>query len=162
MFDAVDGGGMDDFRFPVAVVMQCEALANRWATEQWQVKGIVPDLADAGRSRRIIVEGGAYREVLFSGFDLQLTRDESYGYYLNVTAEQPKVFVRWRMQENEAIPDRVTLSYSEAARWLDSDEKVDAVAILPELQAWLSGFVAANYKPEPLEKGKRRRERQRG
>jgi hypothetical protein len=49
----------------------------------------------------------------------------------------------------------VTLSYGEAARFLDAGEQVDAVPISAALLARLESFVAAHYRPEPRKKVKR-------
>ena len=46
-----------------------------------------------------------------------------------------------------------TLSYNEAARRMDGGEQVERASAWPDLAAWLTEYVAANYKPEP----KRRR-----
>jgi hypothetical protein len=57
--------------------------------------------------------------------------------------------------EPRARPLIVTLSYGEAARFLDAGEQVDAVPMPPQLLGALSSFVAANYRPEPRKKVKR-------
>jgi hypothetical protein len=43
----------------------------------------------------------------------------------------------------------VTLSYHDAGRWLDAQERVDQVAAADEVVDWLSAFVDATYQPEP-------------
>jgi hypothetical protein len=88
-----------------------------------------------------------------------LHRSEAEGYYLNVTAPDPKIFVMWRLSEEAAVPPVrpviVTVSYNEAARLLDGGEQVDAVPMLPEILAWMTPFVDEHYKPEPKRKVKR-------
>jgi hypothetical protein len=42
---------------------------------------------------------------------------------------------------------QVTLSYNEAARWMDGSERVDRVPLTPELFAWVGGWVEAHYRP---------------
>jgi hypothetical protein len=49
----------------------------------------------------------------------------------------------------------VTVSYNEAARFMDGGEQVDSVRMIPEIARWVQPFVAANYKPEPRRKVKR-------
>ena len=75
--------------------------------------------------------------------------DEAEGYFLNVTAPEPKVFVTWRIEEDEVsiYPHLVTLSYNEAARWMDAQEKVESVAMPAEVHAALSAWVQENYQP---------------
>ena len=132
----------------VSVRMEKRALANnRWFSHQWLVQGI--DLADAVQDAHPDVR-------VFAGFDVSLHADEAEGYFLNTSSGAPKAFVMWRIDEAEAegaaIPKVVTLSYNEAARLMDAQEKVDAVALPPVLCAWLADYVAANYKPEPKKK----------
>ena len=66
-----------------------------------------------------------------------------------LSAPEPRVFVTWRMneQESEAIPHMVTLSYNEAARWMDAQENVDSVAIPEDIYSELVAWVQANYQP---------------
>ena len=64
---------------------------------------------------------------------MELHRSEAEGYYLNITAPEPKVFVMWRMAEAGVVPPVrpvvVTVSYNQAARMLDGGEQVDAVPL---------------------------------
>ena len=46
----------------------------------------------------------------------------------------------------------MTLSYNEAARLMDAQEKVDAVPLDPSLRAWLGDYVEQNYRPEAKKK----------
>ena len=128
--------------------MEKRALANnRWFSHQWQVGGVE-------------MTGAPHDEVpesrVFEGFDVCLYPDEAEGYFLNSASGDPKAFVMWRIDEAEAdgaaIPKVVTLSYNEAARLMDAQEKVDAVPLPPLMCAWLADYVAANYKPEPKKK----------
>lgn len=138
--------------FPVAVVMECLALRNRWAAEQWEAKGIVRDTAPAGTASRVIVSRDGLRQVLFPGLRIRLERHEAEGYYLNITSPQPKVFVLWRMREAVARPELLTVSYNEGTRWADSGEQVDGVALSGEVLEWVARYVEAHYRPEPPER----------
>ncbi len=72
---------------------------------------------------------------------------------------EPKAFVLWRMAEDAAEPRArpliVTVSYAEAARFLDAGEQVDAVPMPASMHAALDAFVVAHYKPEPRKKVRR-------
>jgi len=59
----------------------------------------VPDLEPAAEPR-VIVQNPELLQVLFSGFDIVLQRDEAEGYYMNITSPQPKVFVMWRLEDD--------------------------------------------------------------
>lgn len=138
--------------YPIAVIMERLKLANRWATERWDAKGVVRDTLPPGSGERVIMSSENLTHVLFPGFTLQLYLDEAEGYYLNITSPQPKIFVMWRLSDKSARPDRVTVSYHEGARWMDSEECVAGVALPPDLLQWIGEFVAEHYQPEPRKK----------
>jgi len=138
--------------YALAVIMQRTELANRWATEQWEAKGVVREPDDAGGAPRVIVEGEGFSQMLFPGHHLRLARDEAEGYYLNLTSPAPKVFVLWRPEDGVARPERLTVSYGEGTRWADSGEQVDGVPIPSDLLPWMADFVEAHYRPEPPKK----------
>jgi hypothetical protein len=134
--------------FSVCVVLERIAIDNRWQSEKWQLAGVLPD----DRSRRepqILIEREGLLQKIHPGYSLVIYPDEGEGYYLNVTAPEPRVFVTWRMteDESEAVPHMLTLSYNEAARWMDAQEKVDSVAIPEDIYAELVEWVQANYQP---------------
>lgn len=136
----------------VAVIMEQVTLANRWASERWEAKGVVPEVPDSNLTERIIVEERGLKQMLFPGLTLRLQRDEAEGYYLNITSPQPKVFVLWRMRDGTARPEQLSVSYHEGARWMDAEETVDGVPLPPDLVPWIAEFAAEHYKPEPRKK----------
>jgi hypothetical protein len=139
--------------FAVAVVMQRRAARSRWADYVWEPHGV---LVDPGGDARLLREDGANVQWLHPGFKLVLHKDENEGYYLNVSAPQPRVFVLWRMEDDRALPLDVTLSSDEAGRWLDGGHSVDGVAMPPEIFAWVGDYVEKNYRPEPKKRIKPR------
>ena len=147
---------MPPLRFPVTVIMQRVPLANRWADERWEAFAVELDDRAA-----VPLQEGEMRRWRCPGFEIELHPVESEGYYLNLSARVPKVFVLWRMAEPgddaepRARPLIVTVSYNEAARFLDAGEQVDAVPMPAALLAAMESFVAKHYKPEPRKKVKR-------
>ncbi len=139
---------MQDSSIPIAVVMQRRALDNRWQSETWEAFGIVPNHATGGEPSKL-VEEGAITQWLYPGFELKLFRDETEGYYLNVSSNEPRVFVMWRMEEGLAVPKFVTVSYNEAGRLMDGGEQVETVPMPAEVMAWVGGYVEEHYRPEP-------------
>ena len=94
--------------------------------------------------------------MLHAGLGVTLHRDEAEGYYLNLTSGSPVWFVMWRIDDDDpsrAWPELVTLSYNEAGRLLDAQERVDNLPLPDDVCAWLQAFADEHYKPEP----KRRR-----
>lgn len=137
----------------LAVIMQRTAINNRWASEQWEAKGVVRDTGAPDALPRVIVEGEGFIQMLFPGHRLHLARDEAEGYYLNLTSPDPKVFILWRPDDDGvARPQRMTVSYGEGTRWADSGEQVDGVAIPRDLLPWMAAFVDEHYRPEPPKK----------
>lgn len=143
--------------------MQKTPLCNRWVSERWEPVSVDPAAEGAMAVAAMPSDAGAARWQ-FSGHALELHRSEAEGYFLNLSAPDPKVFVMWRMLEPEALfaggpaaePRLVTVSYNEAARMLDGGEQVDAVPMPAAVRAWMEPFVTEHYKPEPRRKHRRR------
>jgi hypothetical protein len=142
---------------PVAVVMERLRLDNPWCSYRWEAIGVVEDGAPPQTPPRVILEDERRQRVLYTGFRLTLRRDEVEDYWLNVSASEPRVFVLWRHDEQgEARPAFVTVSYGEAARWMDANEQVDGVPMPPEIYRWVGEFVETHYRPDPEAKKRRR------
>jgi len=145
-------------RFPVSVILERKSLQHRFADEQWQACAV--ECGNPGEEGRTLVGGDEIStRWRFDGFALELHASESEGYFLNITAPEPKVFVLWRIDDDadepRARPQWVTASYNEAARWLDGGEQVDGVAMAAAILVWLRDFVDRHYKPEPHQKSVR-------
>jgi len=138
--------------FAIAVVMQRRALQNPWADHAWEPAGVLCGYAEES-APRVLRDDPALAQWLHPGFELVLHKDEIEGYYLNVSASEPRVFVLWRMEtgsEGEfALPAEVTVSREEAARWMDGGHSVDGVAIPAPIFAWVGEYVENNYRPQP-------------
>jgi len=141
--------------FPVAIVMRLVPLQNRWVSEKWELAEVRPDTGEPQLSRVPIGAGGW----LWRGLTLDLHPSEGEGYYLNMSAPDPRVFVMWRIEEWEgaetARPWVATASYNEAARMMDAGETVDSLPMPLAVRAWLTPWLEANYKPEPRRKHRR-------
>ena len=135
-------------RKTLAVVMQRRAIVNRWQSEVWEPVGVLTDYAGAAGPRILVEEAGA-TQWLYPGFEVVLRRSEAEGYFHNVSAKEPRVFILWRMEAERAVPQFVTVSYDEASRWMDGGEQVDSVAMPAALFAWTGEFVEKNYRAEP-------------
>ena len=141
--------------YPVAVIMELTALTgNRWQTTQWEARGVLPDTAPPGSTEEVTVRNDKLTQIVFAGHQIRLHRDEAEGYLLNITSPQPKVFVLWRMEDEVARPQRVTVSYHEGARWMDSDERVYGVPLPAELVPWIREVAVRHYTPD-VKKAKR-------
>ncbi len=154
---------MPPLRFPVAVIMQRIPLANRWADERWEAVAVELEDRVVATAAPSSAPSGAAAATRWRcpGHEIELHPAEGEGYYLNLSTPEPKVFVLWRMAEPgddaepRARPLIVTVSYGEAARFLDAGEQVDAVPMPAAILAALESFIAAYYRPEPRKKVKR-------
>ena len=137
-------------------------LSSPWQDSAWRLAWVRPlhEAASADHDARpaaaeALALAGALEQVS-RATDMPIHRDEAEGYWLNLTASEPSIFVLWR-NEDGAGPQALgaTLSYNEAGRWMDAGETVDRVPMPADMAAWLGEWVRANYEPQ-------RRKRQRG
>lgn len=149
---------MEKPTLPIAVVMQRRAVKNRWVDCVWEPLGVLTGMDPQPAEPRVLVQDASVAQWLHTGFTLVLHRDEAEGYYLNVSARDPRVFVLWRMDEENAraLPVDVTASSEEAGRWLDAGHSVDGVAMPADVFAWVGDYVEKNYRPEPKKRIKPR------
>lgn len=133
--------------FPLSVVMERITTHNRWQSETWQLAGLLPPME--GDAAQVLIDREGLKQVRHPGLAIELFKDEGEGYYLNLVSPAPCVFVAWRLDEasGEAIPKFVTVSYNEAARWMDAQEKVESVPMPDDVEAALRAWVEANYQP---------------
>jgi hypothetical protein len=142
----------------VAVVMDRERAPNQWQDWRFTIAEVVADENVFGTERRVLRDDGKVRRTLYPGFTLELHADQADGYYLNLSSGAPVWFVVWRIDDDDpslAWPETVSVSYTEAGRWLDAQERVDNVPLQADLVAWLQAYTDEHYRPE--EKKPRRR-----
>ena len=140
----------------VAVVMRKVRTASAWQPWRWELADVVPQEASFGSEPRRLHQDDRGESWLHPGLRVELFRDEAEGYYLNVTTPAPCWFVLWRMEEEpglaaEPVPRPIiaTLSYNEAARWLDAQETVEQVPAPADIVAWMREFAQEHYEAEP-------------
>jgi hypothetical protein len=146
---------MEKPTFPIAVVMRRRRALSRWADWIWEPWSVLAGGAE-GKARLLVDDAQGATQWIHPGFQLVLHRDEAEGYYLNVVASDPRVFVLWRMEGEQGLPVEVTASFNEAGRWLDAGHSVDGVAMPREIYAWVGDYVEKNYRPEPKKRIKPR------
>ena len=141
----------------VAVVIDRETAPNQWEAWRFRVVDVVQHEDAFGTIARVLRDDGQQQRRLHPNFTLELFADEAEGYYLNLSSGAPVWFVVWRIDDEDpslAWAETVSLSYTEAGRWLDAQERVDNVPLPAELVAWLQAYTDMHYRPEPK---KRRR-----
>lgn len=152
-------------RLTVAVVMRREPVAGpqaRWMPWRWVLAdvlaqaelGLPDDVTEPLRIEDTQAQAAqGVQHWVFPGMPLELYRDDAEGLFLNLSTERPAVWVMWRPDESGApealpAPQIVTLSYTDAGRWLDAQERVDQVPAPAAMVEWLRAFVAEHYQPE--------------
>lgn len=139
-----------------AVVLAREARPNAWEDWRFRLDSVMLDDGRFGSAApgtpRLLHDDGRQAQFAFGGLPVQLHPDEAEGYHLNLTSGAPVWFVMWRVDDEDpsrAAPERVTLSYHEAGRLLDAQERVDNLPLPPDLAALLQAYTEAHYRPEP-------------
>jgi len=137
-----------------AVVMQRRRQPNRWEDWGLALDTVLPDDGHLGCESRVLRDDGQTCAWLYPGLPVRLFRDEAEGYYLNLSSGNPVWFVMWRVHTQPdgtpvPQPEAVSLSYHEAGRWLDAQERVDNRPLPPDLVALLQAFVDEHHRPEP-------------
>lgn len=136
------------------VAVRIDRLHRPSAWEEWRftVADVTIDDGGFGDTPRLLRDDGQTAQFLFPGLPVTLHRDEGEGYHLNLSSGAPVWFVMWRIDDDDpsrAWPEIVTLSYNEAGRLLDAQERVDNRPLPAEVCAWLQAFTDMHYKPEP-------------
>jgi len=136
----------------VAVLIERQHRPSAWEDWRFRLLDVMEDDGRFGTSPQVLRDDGRTRQTVYPGHRVTLHRDESEGYYLNLSSGQPVWFVMWRTADADpaqAEPVTVTLSYNEAGRLLDAQERVDNVPLPAEVREWLEAYTAAHYRPEP-------------
>jgi len=136
----------------VAVLIERCRHPNPWQEWGFRIAEVVDDAEQFGPTPRMLRDDGRTSLFVYPGLRVTLFRDEAEGYYLNLASEHPVWFVMWRTDDNDgsrAWPESVTLSYHEAARSVDAQERVDIVPLSAAARAWLQDFTDQHYRPEP-------------
>jgi hypothetical protein len=139
----------------IAVVLERRPVESRWQSHEWRLLAAVPD---PGGEAHAIVDTEESLQMLHPGLEATLYPDEAEGHFLNISSEEPSIFVALRRREEggDPYPLQVTLSYNEAARWMDGGEQVERVPMWRELAEWMDEWVRRNYRPEPKKRRKPR------
>jgi hypothetical protein len=146
-------------KYPVAVMVEFQPIHdNRWVDGRWVVAGVVAgeQLAADGIQCRRIHTSETGQQYLWSGFSVELHKDDAESYYHNLMSDHPGAFVICNEETGEPLrPAIVTLSYGEATSYMETDVRVERVAMPAELYRCMERFVLDNYAPEKTKKRKR-------
>jgi len=153
-------------QFDIAVITERQALTDHaWLTERWNVIGISTVPSELEQTTGVlhpdqpnpIHQSDTTTQYLWQGFTLTLHKDELESYYYNLTATTPYIYVVcYRAEDGHPLqPFLTSLSYDEAAAYVEADEEVFSVTMPPEIYRWVETYVLENYFPEQRQKRKR-------
>lgn len=144
---------------PVTVLVEYQSVHdNRWIVGRWAVTGVVAGkpLDEAGIQCRLVHSSHETQQYLWSGLSIELHPDDAESYYCNLMSDNPSVFVVCNEVQGEALqPAIVTLSYGQAASYMETDQRVERIAMPADLYRWLEQYVLENYVPEKRKKRRR-------
>lgn len=135
----------------VAVLFERLKQPSHWEDWRHRLSEVLLDEGQFGADPRVLRDDGRTATIVHPGLAVTLYRDEGEGYYLNLSSGAPVWFVMWRIDDTDptrAWPERVTLSYNEAGRLLDAQERVDNCPLPAQVIAWLQAYADEHYKPE--------------
>lgn len=148
-------------RVAVSIVLERRELQRgRWSFTDWRVVGVVAGQAFAEDEPKaaLVHSDGQSRQYLWSGFHLTLYRDSAESYWYNLVGKQPSLFVICAPRAgHEMAPLVVSANYGEAAGFMETDAKVFATPMPPEVYRWLEDYVLNNYDPQEPKKRQRRK-----
>lgn len=130
---------------PIAVLMKRRPMVSRWSAPGWIPVSVHIDRADQdGAAMFTHIDAETCR---LSGVSLQLYPDEDDGYFENWVAPEPRVFIRWRLEQERPVLVTASLSYGEGTRMLDSGDPADGIRMPADVHAWLGVYLRRHYEP---------------
>lgn len=139
--------------FDVSALLLKKPSQHRWAKASWQLLGVLPGLSDAD----ITAAQQQGKVIPLTSLRLQLFRQYCESYYVNLTAEQTKVYLVCRDDGEDLSPVLLTVDFDEAASYMEAGEKVFDAPLPDVLCVWLERFVLAHYQPQQPKKRRRKR-----
>ncbi len=135
------------FKEESALVSDAAAVQRRWRLDQILPMDAVGDVMQDSSGALRLQNG----HIVCAPLTLRLTRDEAQGYYLNLESPEPSVFFLLRFSDHPVygcVPDvrDLTLSYEQAARWMDGGEQVERIAAPAPFLGWLAEFTEAHFE----------------
>jgi hypothetical protein len=140
-------------------MQRSQVRQGQWSVPSWSAVSVVAGEHLVGKSsgQAPIYESDGDAQYLWSGFSLELYRDQAEEYWYNLTGENPSLFVICHESpDGDLTPFRVTADQDSASGCLESDDQVFAVPIPPEIYQQIEQFIVAHYVPSERKKRKRK------
>lgn len=152
--------GVPRLSLPVAVIMGCKSVRGAgWEVPSWRVVGVVAGAGVPGPEAKgaPACAAGDERRLIWGGLRLQFYRDAADSYWVNLTGQQPSLFVLCsETEDGTVVPYSVTADQNEACSGVEGDDRVFATPIPPEVYHQLEQFVVEHNVPQQKRKRKRK------
>lgn len=135
---------------PVWIVAERSALTGPWPGVVWRVVSVGSGRPDTPPGT--VLERGEGWERLYVGTtNVTLHRGETGNYLMNLRSARPALYVFLRREAGEGMRLLgATVDAGEVDVHADSgDDVIEAVALPPDLAAWVEGFIAAHHVAQP-------------
>lgn len=131
---------------------------GQWTLPSWSgVAALAGERMGDPSARGVLVRSDdEVEQYLYSGFRVELYRDNAEGYWFNLAGKEPALYILCHEPPDGGIePFSVTADPNEASAAVEGDDKVFAVPMPPEVFRQIEEFVVKYYVPR--EPGKRKR-----
>jgi hypothetical protein len=147
------------FTTEVGVVMERRKAKSKWIDVIWEAHTVlpVPTGADRGTYLGLTSDG----ELFYAGsLQLEAHTKETSSYRTNLMGAKPQIWVVFRTQPDDAIPEiiKVTVDPHEGEAFSQTGWDMVHVVPMPDIiEAALNGFIEAHHVDEVFYKRKRNR-----
>jgi hypothetical protein len=141
----------------LGVVLERQPIDHPWAEWSWRPVAVIPGAAEIAAPVELVRDGDRARFHVAT-LTLALHRKETEGLRVNLTQPTPSVYVVLRSEEDSdtPVPHLVTACPYEAEDYdLGGEDRVEAVAMPPEVAALVGHFVDCHHVEEKFVKRKR-------
>ena len=147
-------------RLPVGVIVERRPANNRWEDVIWRPVAVIPG-APATPPWTLLREEGAIAQYFAGVSELELVGRETPNYLLNLSTENPSVYVVLQPGAGDG-PFGVSLriasvSPSEAEAYMDGAHVIERVPMPEVIAAWVADYCAIYHVEEKFWKRQRKR-----
>ncbi len=145
---------------PVSVVLQRKLSSDSlWGLPQWSAYSILCDKqSGVAADKMVIHDDGIHVRYLWTGMSVHLYKDGNEGYWYNLLADIPYLFVVCDGNSNdmEIEPVFVTANQDEATGDMEAERIVLEIPMPNEMCNIVEHYVVTHYVPEVKKKRKRK------
>ena len=149
---------------PVGIVLERYAIDNAWQDHAWRLVCVLPGAAKI-EAPVVLEQNGDTLKIHADTLDVELFKRETEGYRANLTS-RGLIYVVLREPDGddgeddgtdyEFTPFLATVCPFEAQDYMDSsEERVEVIAMPPDMVAWVATFVETWHVEQPFKKRKR-------